>query len=206
LLKFEAGKQVLKPGESIRRDIADGGAICLLRVKVDADDIEQAMRSTVIRAEFDGKQRVWAPVGGFFGSGPGLNPLKGWWRQVAKDGWMTCWWPMPFREKATIAVTNHGNCDVTVELGDVGVADWTWTDRTMYFQSCWRGDDHIAVFGNNYVLGEEWNYVRSSRTRCIRSIRRRWKFRRVTPTTRSHVRRGRITSSRFNNSTATSAA
>jgi len=156
---ISGGKQLLKPGESIRRDIAGGGAICLLRVKIDADDIEQAMRSTVIRADFDGKQRVWAPVGGFFGSGPGLNPLKGWWRQVEKDGWMTCWWPMPFRETATIAVTNHGTSDVTAELGDIGVADWTWTDRTMYFHSSWRGDDHIAVFGNNYVLGEEWNYV-----------------------------------------------
>ena len=124
-----------------------------------AIDIEQAMRSTVIRAEFDGKQRVWAPVGGFFGSGPGLNPFKGWWRQVEQDGWMTCWWPMPFRETATISVTNHGTSDVTVELGDVAVAEWTWTDRTMYFHSSWRGDDHIAVFGNNYVLGEEWNYA-----------------------------------------------
>ncbi len=153
------GKQVLKPGQSITRDIPGGGAICRLRVKIGADDIEQAMRSTIIRADFDGKQRIWAPVGGFFGSGPGLNPLKGWWRQVEKDGWMTCWWPMPFRETATIAVTNHGASDVTVELGEIGVADWTWTDRTMYFHGSWRGDDHIAVFGNSYVLGEEWNYV-----------------------------------------------
>jgi hypothetical protein len=153
------GKQVLPPGQSITRDIADGGAICRLRVKIGADDIEQAMRSTVVRADFGGKRRVWAPVGGFFGSGPGLNPFKGWWRQVEKDGWMTCWWPMPFRETATIAVTNHGTSDVTVELGEIAVAEWTWTDRTMYFHSSWRGDDHIAVFGNNYVLGEEWNYA-----------------------------------------------
>jgi len=153
------GKQVLRPGEGIKRDTAGGGAICLLRLKVDADDIEQAMRSTVVRADFDGKQRVWAPVGGFFGSGPGLNPFKGWWRQVEKDGWMTCWWPMPFQKTAAITITNHGASEVTVELGDIGVADWTWTNRTMYFNSSWRGDDHIAVFGNNYVMGEEWNYV-----------------------------------------------
>jgi len=29
----------------------------------------------------------------------------------------------------------------------------------MYFNSTWRGDDHIAVFGNDYTKGEEWNYV-----------------------------------------------
>jgi hypothetical protein len=153
------GKQMLPPGQSMTRDIADGGAICRLRVKIGADDIQQAMRSTVVRADFDGKRRVWAPVGGFFGSGPGLNPFKGWWRQVEQDGCLTCWWPMPFREKATIAITNVGSCDVTVELDDVAVADWAWTDRSMYFYSAWRGDDHIAVFGNNYHLGEEWNYV-----------------------------------------------
>jgi len=155
----KGGAKTLKPGESITRDVPGGGAICLLRVRCDADNVEQAMRSTVIRAEFDGKRRVWAPVGGFFGSGPGRNPFKGWWRQVAKDGWMTCWWPMPFRKSAAVAVTNYGTADVKVELGDIGVADWTWTDRTLYFHSTWRGDDHIAVFGGDLVLGEEWNYV-----------------------------------------------
>ena len=153
------GKQLLGPGKSITRDVAGGGAICLLRVKVDADDIQQAMRSTVVRGDFDGKQRIWAPVGGFFGTGPGLNPFKGWWRQVNKDGWMACWWPMPFKKTAAITINNYGTSDVTVELGDIAVADWTWTDRSMYFNSSWRGDDHIAVFGNNYHLGEEWNYV-----------------------------------------------
>lgn len=155
----KGGKQTLKPGERIAREVTDGGAIVLLKVRIEGGDMEQATRSTVIEAAFDGRRRVWAPVGGFFGSGPGLNPFKGWWRQVEKDGWMTCWWPMPFKKSASVAVVNHGTADVTVELGDIGVADWTWTERTMYFHGAWRGDDHIAVFGNNYVLGEEWNYV-----------------------------------------------
>ena len=155
----KGGKATLAPGQSMTREAAGGGAICRIRVKVSGDDIKQTMRSTVIKADFDGKQRIWAPVGGFFGSGPGLNPFKGWWRQVEKDGWMTCWWPMPFKKTAAITISNHGTSDVTVELGDIGVADWTWTNRTMYFNSSWRGDDHIAVFGNDYTRGEEWNYV-----------------------------------------------
>ena len=155
----KGGKKTLKPGQSVTREVAGAGAICMLKVKVSGDDIKQAMRSTVIKASFDGKMRVWAPVGGFFGSGPGLNPFKGWWRQVDKDGWMTCWWPMPFKKTAAITITNHGTEDVAVELGDIGIADWTWTNRTMYFNSSWRGDDHIAVFGNDYTRGEEWNYV-----------------------------------------------
>ena len=155
----EGAKETLTSGASISQEIEGVGAICSLKVKLAADDIEQAMRSTVITIDFDGKQHVWAPLGGFFGCGPGLNPHKGWWRQVEADGWMTCWWPMPFKESAKVTVTNHGDQDVSVELGDTGITQWTWTPRTMYFNSSWRGDDHIAVFGNNYVMGEEWNYA-----------------------------------------------
>ncbi len=71
-------------------EVAGSGAICVFRVKVSGDDIRQAMRSTVISADFDGQKCVWAPVGEFFGSGPGINPFKGWWRRVEKDGWMSC--------------------------------------------------------------------------------------------------------------------
>jgi len=156
---IQGGKQVLKPGGRITRDISGGGAIGVLKMKIAADDMRQAMRSTVIMGDFDGWQRIWAPVGGFFGTGPGLNPFKGWWRQVDQDGWMTCRWPMPFKETAAITIRNHGDQDVTVELADIGVADWTWTRRSMYFNSSWRGENHIAVFGNDYLKGEEWNYV-----------------------------------------------
>jgi hypothetical protein len=157
--KVAGGKQVLQAGQSITRSMTEGGAIGLLRVKLNADDIGQAMRSTVIQIDFDGNPCVWAPVGGFFGSGPGLSPFKGWWRQIQQDGWMTCWWPMPFKESAVLTITNHGTSDVTVELGDIGLSDWKWTSRTMNFHCAWRGDDHIPVFGNNYHLGEEWNYL-----------------------------------------------
>jgi len=93
----KGGKQLLESGQSMTREVASGGAICMLKVKVSGDDVKQATRSTLIKADFDGKQRVWAPIGEFFGSGLGINPFKGWWRQVEKDGWMSCWWPMPFK-------------------------------------------------------------------------------------------------------------
>ena len=158
--KIKGDKVVLKPGENITREVSGIGAICRIRVKVTADDIKQAMRSTVIKGVFDDKQRIWAPVGGFFGSGPGLNPFKSWWRQVEKDGMMTCRWPMPFKKTASISIVNYGKATVTVQLDNISVADWKWTPQTMYFNSSWRGDDHIAVFGNDYTKGEEWNYIK----------------------------------------------
>ena len=51
-------------------------------------------------------------------------------------GVVTRWWPMPFRESAEICVTHHGTGpSVEVELADIGIADWRWTDRTMYFHT-----------------------------------------------------------------------
>ena len=159
--KVAGGSETLKPGASLTRKISGSGAIAVLRLKLGASDLPQAMRSTILIASFDGKQTVAAPVGEFFGSGPGLNPFKDWWRMVDKDGWMTCWWPMPFRESAVVGVTNHGTGGpVEVELADIGIADWQWTDRTMVFHTAWRGDNLIRFGSNNdpqYI--NDWNYV-----------------------------------------------
>ncbi|MCP4450057.1 MAG: DUF2961 domain-containing protein, partial [Planctomycetes bacterium] len=150
-----AGKtSVLGSGERLDCDIQGAGAISHLSVKIDANDMAQGMRSVVLSISFDGKERVLAPVGEFFGCGPGLNPFKGWWRQVQKDGWMTCWWPMPFKSNASVKVINHGNADVSVALGDIGITNWTWTDRTLYFNSTWRSENHMNT-GNV----RDWNYL-----------------------------------------------
>ncbi len=145
---------VLEPGEHFDCRVRGAGAISRLKVKIDANDINQAMRSVVLSISFDGKERVLAPVGEFFGCGPGLNPFKDWWRQVQSDGWMSCWWPMPFTTNASVKIINHSTMDVSAELGDIGVTDWTWTDRTLYFNSTWRSDNHM-----NTGEGRDWNYL-----------------------------------------------
>ncbi|MDG2013070.1 MAG: DUF2961 domain-containing protein, partial [Pirellulaceae bacterium] len=137
------GTETLHSGDSMVRHVNGAGAITSLKFKLDADDIGQAMRSVVISISFDGKERVLAPVGGFFGCGPGRNPFTGWWRQVSSDGWMTCWWPMPFKENAVVKITNHGASDVSVQLGGIETTDWTWTDRTMYFHSSWHSENRM---------------------------------------------------------------
>ncbi len=156
----QGGKKKLLPGQSMTRSVAGPGAIAQLRLRLDAGNIPQALRSTVITAEFDGKQRIWAPLGEFFGSGLGINPYQTWWRRVDKDGWMTCWWPMPFKESARVSVTNYGtNEPVEVEFGDIGIAEWQWTDRTMYFHTAWRGENLKVFVGDDFENMEVWNYI-----------------------------------------------
>ncbi|MBL7189848.1 MAG: DUF2961 domain-containing protein [Phycisphaerae bacterium] len=152
--------QTLNPGRSLRRQISGPGAIAEIRLKINAEDISQAMRSTIITATFDDKSTVWAPVGEFFGSGLGVNPYKSWWRMVDQDGWMTCWWPMPFRESTEVSVVNHSADEsVEVRLDDIGIADWRWTDRTMYFHTAWRGQKQIEFVAGELENMELWNYI-----------------------------------------------
>ena len=148
------GMSLLGQREALTCDVKGPGAISSLKVKIDSPDMAQAMRSVVLMISFDGKERVLAPVGEFFGCGPGLNPFKGWWRQVEKDGWMTCWWPMPFKRNASVKIINHGTSDVSVSLGDIGITDWIFTDHTLYFNSTWRSENHMDT-------GEvrDWNYL-----------------------------------------------
>ena len=132
----KGGQALLKPDESMVREISGSGAICQLRMKIKAQDIPQAMRSTVLSIDFDGKQRVWVPLGEFFGSGLGINPYTTWWRKVDKDGWMMCWWPMPFKESAAFKVTNYAADDlVEVSCDDIVITDWQWD-----------GSKHVFLF------------------------------------------------------------
>ena len=152
--KVTGVSKVLKSDDRLACTIEGTGAMSTLAAKIDAEDIGQAMRSVVISISFDGKERVLSSIGEFFGCGPGLNPYKGWWRQVREDGWMKCWWPMPFKRNAAVKITNYSCSDVTVTLDDISVSDWEWTDRTMYFNSSWRSDNQMST-----DKAFDWNYL-----------------------------------------------
>ncbi|MGE4285651.1 MAG: DUF2961 domain-containing protein [Phycisphaerae bacterium] len=152
-------KAQLAGGESQSIEIGGPAAISCLKIRISAEDMPQAMRSTIIRAEFDGEETVWAPVGEFFGTGNGLNPFKGWWREAGADGWMSCYWPMPFREKARVSFVNYGNAPIRLETGQTDIAKWQWTPRTMYFHCLWRGEAGIDMPGPDKNRIEEWSFA-----------------------------------------------
>ena len=91
---FTGGKEVtlnqtIEPGKEATVALPSGAAaVRLLELRTDAG----SLRTLVLRAEFDGEETIWCPVGDFFGSGVGLNALDGWYRTVTKDGVLTCRW------------------------------------------------------------------------------------------------------------------
>lgn len=146
----------LEPGaetEPIR--LKGPGTIREISVKLDADDLTRALRSTVIIAKFDGEETVWVPIGEFFGSGVGVNLQTTWYTRVEEDGRMTCWWPMPFRDSAEISFRALG---VPTRLTASVLSDSSpWTDRSMHFHGTWRQERNIPVLKWQGTC--DWNYL-----------------------------------------------
>lgn len=129
---------VLKPGESLSASIEGEQAIKQLVVKLNAEQLEQALRSTVVAMEFDGKQTVWGPVGDLFGTGYKISPSKTWVNTVGEDGEMSLFFPMPFQQAAKITIHNFGQDDVELVKLEMYHEAWKWNEQSLYFHANWR--------------------------------------------------------------------
>lgn len=131
------------PGDSLIIDITGSHyAINRLMVELTATNMPQALRSAVLRASFDGRQTIWAPVGEFFGTGYSLNPHKTWMNQRDDKGSMESFWVMPFREKCIITIINYGSEDIHIK-GLAGLTSYKWDNNSMYFGASWHEYNHI---------------------------------------------------------------
>ena len=59
-----------------------------------------------VQVTVDGRKRVDAPLGEFFGSGLGENPVRSLFFAMDPDGWYSSWWPMPYAARATVTLVN----------------------------------------------------------------------------------------------------
>jgi hypothetical protein len=128
-------------------------AVRELKVKLGSYADPEITRKVVLKMEFDGKETVWCPIGDFFGSGVGLNPVQGWYRTVAEDGSMTCRWVMPYQKGGKVTLLNLGDEAVDAML-EVKTGTWTWDERSMYFHAGWRGQYPVPTRPYS-----DWNYV-----------------------------------------------
>ena len=131
-----AGK--LEAGESCVRYHRWASRYRRLTINLEAKDLEQALRSTVLEMNFDGEQCVWCPVGDFFGLGYKFEPYKTWYTEVTDDGAMTCFWVMPFQKSCRLTLHNLGDTPVDVRQGEAKYGNWKWDDRSLHFHSTWH--------------------------------------------------------------------
>lgn len=150
-LEAQAGLESSAVGPAAIRELS-------VRIQTnEAQDLPQALRSTVLSIQCDGEQTVWAPVGDFFGSGAGLNPYHDRYREVERDGSMRCWWVMPFAKGYRVELKNVGAKPVTATLGAIGLGKWKWNKRSMLFHATWRREYPIQTKRQDGTC--DWNYV-----------------------------------------------
>ena len=123
-------------------------AIRIVQFRLKADDLTQALRSTVIKMSFDGRATVWCPIGDFFGTGYHIRPHATWYTDVAKDGTLSCYWTMPFRKQVEILVANLGSQTVELTQGRVVSTPWDWDERSCYFHAAWKQWTEIETQSN----------------------------------------------------------
>jgi hypothetical protein len=126
------------------------GAIILVRVRMDlppppAD--RDPLREVVIEMRWDGEKApsVWAPLGDFFGTAPGVNLYRSLPCGMTADGWFYANWFMPFARGAEIRFINQGGHEQRLQYeirtepvpGDLS--------RYGRFHAKWHRDDFLPT-------------------------------------------------------------
>jgi hypothetical protein len=138
---------VLEPGQQRSLEIleppgqATSRAIVQFTAQVQADRLTNALRQVTLSMTFDGAKspQVIAPLGDFFGTGPGSNPLSTLPLQVTASGKLSCHWIMPYERNARVVLHNLGDQSVTLQLGITHVP-YRWTERSLYFHAGWTSN------------------------------------------------------------------
>ena len=110
-----------------------------------------------VQVTVDGKKRVDAPLGEFFGSGLGENEVRSLFFAMDPNGWYSAWWPMPYLQRATVSLVNttqyklEGQSEVTAARSTQAGRDLV-TGKSGYFTALsTRGE---AIFGSDWKIAD----------------------------------------------------
>jgi hypothetical protein len=136
------------------RQLGSGFSTTPTRAAIDA------LRNVRLHISFDGERTVDAPVGEFFGSGVGPARVRS--LMFAMDpgstGWMTSWWPMPFRRVAKVGLVNLSR--TTIRIGEAAVT----SARSARWRAALGGGGDAGLFHANGPRGptndgHDWTFL-----------------------------------------------
>jgi len=95
-------------GRKVLATLRGAGLVTALRLRLRGPASEELLRRSRLQISFDGGRTVHAPLGEFFGSGLGPARVRALMFAMGPepDDWLSSWWPMPYAESVSIAVTN----------------------------------------------------------------------------------------------------
>lgn len=138
----------LRPQQTVSLDIQGAQAIREISLSLQAENLPQALRSTVMCISFDGEQSVWVPVGDFMGIGYQALESRTYFTQSQKDGPMKALWVMPFAKSCHLSFTNFGAQEVKIQ-GEVTHSPWKWDHRSLHFGAAWHQYTNVSTGANN---------------------------------------------------------
>ncbi|MDR0352424.1 MAG: DUF2961 domain-containing protein, partial [Opitutaceae bacterium] len=147
----------LQPGESRTFEANHAGAIQHLAMRLQAENQEQALRSTVLEIAFDDEKTVWVPVGDFFGIGYKQLYTNTWYTTAGEDGLMQSYWIMPFAKNCAITLSNLGGQPVRIVDASASIKDWNWDDRSMHFGAYWH--QYTRIQASPHEQASDINFV-----------------------------------------------
>lgn len=113
----------IAPGQNVTNlNLSASAAITGFKVRVkDAAGVSapwRVLRELTVSMFWDGEVNpsVWAPLGDFFGSSCGYIPYQSLPMGMQSNGWMYCYWYMPFASGAKIVLGNDGSVTRNVEV------------------------------------------------------------------------------------------
>ncbi|HLR33676.1 MAG TPA: glycoside hydrolase family 172 protein [Fodinibius sp.] len=144
--------KTLAEGQTITQSLEGPAAIRKIAVTIEADNPEQALRSTVLELSFDGKRTAWVPVGYFFGTGYQYRKSNTWYTTVTEEGSLKAYWVMPFEEQAEVIFRNVGKQRVSI-TSRIVYSDWNWGRQSMHFGSSWHQYTDLQTGGQKNMSG-----------------------------------------------------
>ncbi len=93
-----------------------------------------SLRGSVLSLVFDGQETVRAPLGDFFGAGPGLLPHATLPLEASADGVLTARFVMPFGTSAVVHIDPASGLEATVTVSHRAAP---FDSNTYYFHSHW---------------------------------------------------------------------
>ena len=150
-------KNLTSGDELVLQSQKAGQAVSYIALTLESENVEQALRSTVMSVSFDGIETIWIPIGEFFGTGYQIFPSKTWYTKVQENGLMESSWLMPFQNDVKIKFINYGDDEVKINA-KVSFEDYKWKSSSMYFGASWHEHNQIHTAKDIELENHEWHF------------------------------------------------
>ncbi|HBU83890.1 MAG TPA: DUF2961 domain-containing protein [Paenibacillus sp.] len=151
-------------GKAVLLDKKGAGAISMIRIRTDlgrkSEEQQRILtRQLVISMRWDNEEApsVWAPLGDFFGSAPGIKPYRAL-PLGMNEHEMYSYWYMPFSEGARIEIENDGvePCEIAADIRYTPLTP-SHTDDLLRFHAKWHRDDYLDLDTDRFKEGgDRW--------------------------------------------------